>query len=349
MYPACPGIVSPMARNDQLIRQHKVLQILERVRFGKTIQELHDDVVEELGLPSLHNRTLKRDLEALQAAGFDVDHHDSPRGKVWKLGPLAKTTTHISFSSTELIALALGRELMHPLSGTQFGSGIESFWNKVKEEVPATVLSHYEKYRKTFRVQGLPIKSYESKQGIIKTINRGILEHRLLEVVYQSEGKPSKTRKIEPYEVILFRSSLYTIAAAHEDEDEKTRVRVWKLDRFEKATILDEWFKPPEDLDMDEFFGSSQTIFRSSDDETPYKVRLTSRAAVWVTEEPWHPEQTIEKISDEHSVLTVPVSNPRDAIPRILQLGSDAELLSPEEARKDLISIANEMLEQYKD
>lgn len=338
-----------MARNEQLIRQHKVLQILERVRFGKTVQELNDDVVEELGLPSLHNRTLKRDLEALQAAGFDVDHHDSPRGKVWKLGPLAKTTTHISFSSTELIALALGRELMHPLAGTQFGSGIETFWNKVKEEVPATVLSHYEKYRKTFRVQGLPIKSYESKQGIIKTINRGILEHRLLEVVYKSEGKPPKTRKIEPYEVILFRSSLYTIAAAHEDEDEKTRIRVWKLDRFEKATILDEWFKPAEDLDMDEFFGSTQTIFRSSDDETPYKVKLSSRAAVWVTEDPWHPEQTIEKISDDHSVLTFPVSNPRDALPRILQLGSDAELLSPEQARKEMIDIAKEMVQQYKD
>ena len=80
-----------MARNEQLIRQHKIMQILERVRFGKTIQELHDDVIEELGLPSLHNRTLKRDLEALQAAGFDVDQHDSPRGKIWKLGPLAKT------------------------------------------------------------------------------------------------------------------------------------------------------------------------------------------------------------------------------------------------------------------
>ncbi len=338
-----------MARNEQLIRQHKIMQILERVRFGKTIQELHDDVIEELGLPSLHNRTLKRDLEALQAAGFDVDQHDSPRGKIWKLGPLAKTTTHISFSSTELIALALGRELMHPLSGTQFGSGIDSFWKKVKDEVPATVLSHYEKYRKTFRVQGLPIKSYESKQGIIKTINRGILEHRILEVVYQSEGKPSKTRKIEPFEVILFRSSLYTIAADHEDENEKSRIRVWKLDRFEKATILDEWFKPPEDLDMDEFFGSTQTIFRSSDDETSYKVKLSSRAAVWVTEDPWHPEQTMEKISDTHSVLTVPVSNPRDALPRILRLGSDAELLSPEEARQELQAIAKEMVQHYED
>ena len=53
-----------MARNEQLIRQHKILQILERVRYGKTLQELQADIVEELGLKSLHTRTLRRDLEA---------------------------------------------------------------------------------------------------------------------------------------------------------------------------------------------------------------------------------------------------------------------------------------------
>lgn len=338
-----------MARNEQLIRQHKVLQILERVRFGKTLQELHDDVTEELGLKSLHTRTLRRDLEALQAAGFDVDVHDSPRGKIWKLGPMAKTATHISFSATELIALALGRELMHPLAGTQFGSGIESFWKKVREEVPSSVLGHYEKYRKTFRVQGLPIKSYESKQGIIKTINRGILEHRIIEVIYKSEGKEAKTRKIEPLEVILFRSSLYTIAAAHEDTDENSRIRVWKLDRFEKATLLDDYFKPPEDLDVDEFFGSSQSIFRSDADAIEYKVRLSEKAALWAAEEPWHPEQKLEQQSDTQFLLTVPDAHERDIYPKILALGSDAEVIYPEEARKDIINIIKEMGESYID
>jgi len=48
-------------------------------------------------------------------------------------------------------------------------------------------------------------------------------------------------------------------------------------------------------------------------------------------------------------VLTVPVSNPREALPRILQLGADAELLSPEEARLELKATAKEMLGLYKD
>ena len=134
-----------MARNEQLIRQHKILQILERVRYGKTLEELRDDLVDELGLVSLHTRSVRRDLEALQAAGIDVDAHDSGRGRVWKLGPKAKGSYQITASATELIALSLGRDLMYPLAGTPFWIGIESFWNKIREEIPDTVLDHYQR------------------------------------------------------------------------------------------------------------------------------------------------------------------------------------------------------------
>ena len=58
-----------MARNEQLIRQHRLLQILERTRFGYTLLELRDALRDELGLTSLHTRTIRRDIDALQAAG----------------------------------------------------------------------------------------------------------------------------------------------------------------------------------------------------------------------------------------------------------------------------------------
>ena len=61
-----------MARNEQLIRQHKLLELLERYRFGRTLVELRDEVVDELGLTSLHTRSIRRDLEAL---------HEGPSGR----------------------------------------------------------------------------------------------------------------------------------------------------------------------------------------------------------------------------------------------------------------------------
>ncbi len=113
-----------MARNEQLIRQHKILQVLERYRFGRTLSEIRDELVEELGLTSLHVRSVRRDLEALQSAGIDVDVHTIGRGKVWKLGPGVRASHKITATATELMALSLSRDLLYPLAGTPFWQGI---------------------------------------------------------------------------------------------------------------------------------------------------------------------------------------------------------------------------------
>ena len=60
------SLESSVARNEQLIRQHKILQILERRRYGATLEDLRDSVVEELGLSSLHVRSIRRDLQNLR-------------------------------------------------------------------------------------------------------------------------------------------------------------------------------------------------------------------------------------------------------------------------------------------
>ena len=335
-----------MARNEQLIRQHKILQILERVRFGKTIEELRDDLVDELGLSSIHTRTVHRDLEALQAAGLDVDSHEIQRGKVWKLGPQYKQTHRISASATELIALSLGRQLLFPLAGTPFWMGIESFWNKIREELPSTVLSHYEKFSRTLRVLGVPTKNYERQHGIIKTLNRAIMEHRVVEIVYHSLNKPPAQRTIEPYTIVLFQSSLYIIAAACEDSDPDTRVRSFKLDRFDKADVLDKWFKISPDFDIEKFIGNSLGMFIGNRPKD-FKIWIGSHAARWVQEDPWHPEQIVKQLKDGSIELTVKAAHDLEIIPRVLNLGADAEILSPASARQQMAEIVNKLVKRY--
>ena len=92
-----------MARNEQLIRQHRLLQILERTRFGYTLLELRDALRDELGLTSLHTRTIRRDIDALQAAGLDIVSLELDRGRVWKLGETTRTAYQINATATELL------------------------------------------------------------------------------------------------------------------------------------------------------------------------------------------------------------------------------------------------------
>ena len=54
-----------MPRGDQLARQWKIIQTLITSRKGKSAAELAEDL-------ECHPRTLYRDLEALQVAGFPI-------------------------------------------------------------------------------------------------------------------------------------------------------------------------------------------------------------------------------------------------------------------------------------
>jgi len=234
------------------------------------------------------------------------------------------------------------------LEGTPFWMGIETFWNKIQEELPDAVLSHYEKYRKILRVQGLKTKNYDKKLGIIKTINRSILEHRTLEIVYQSMGKEAKTRSIEPYEMCLHKSSLYVIAAASEVEDPETRVRVWKLDRFEKAKLLEVWFKEPEDLDLENFFGNELTIFHGSEEPRDFVIKVAAKYSTTLSEDPWHPDQKVERIDDSFVRVTVPdVTHEMEIMPQVMALGHEAEVVEPADVRASMLNVATEMLKMY--
>lgn len=339
-----------MARNEQLIRQHKVLQILERRRFGSTLEEIRGSVIEELGLTSLHERSVRRDLDALQAAGMDIISEDSERGKVWKMRKADIGLHKITISASELISLSMGRELLVPLIGTTFWQGIESFWNKVREQLPSGVWEHYQRYRKTLKVIGLPSKSYEKQQGMLRTINRAIAEHRKLEAEYEPPNKARTVRILEPYGLAIYQSSIYVAAIesdkpGNEDLEPNERLKNWKLDRFQKATALDEWFKPLDEVDL-EHVGQSVGIF-SGDKATPYRIKLTAKAARWLQEDPWHAQQEVSMEPDGSAILTVPAYHPMEVIPRVMQLGVEAELLEPKDARKAITELVHELAKKY--
>lgn len=336
-----------MARNEQLIRQHKILQILERLRFGATLEELRDSVVEELGLTSLHTRSIRRDLEALTAAGIPIGDEETQRGRVWKLNRSDKGLHKIAITASELIALSMGRDLMLPLVGTQFWIGIESFWNKVGEQLPAAVWEHYERYRRTMYVLGLPFKTYEKHQGILKTVNRAIQEHRILEMEYQVPGRTASIRKVEPYGVVLYQSSIYVVATeTSRDGEDSERLRHWKLDRFQSAKALDSWFKPDDAIDLQTHLGQSVGIF-SGAQATSYVIRLSAQAARWVQEDPWHPEQEIEQQADGHVLLSVKAFHDTEIIQRVLRLGAEAEVISPDHCRAEIKRTVEELANRY--
>jgi len=337
-----------MPRNEQLIRQHKLLQVLERTRAGQTVEELRVTIAQELALDSLHIRTVKRDLEALLAAGFDIENLALARGKAWRLGPRTRQAYHVQASATELIALSIGRDLLYPLAGTPFWQALEGFWNKLREGLPASVWKHYQTYRQMLYVRGLPAKSYARQHGLLSALNRAIQEHRVVQIEYQPPGRDPQSRKIEPYAVVFYQGSLYIVAAACELPPGEERIRHLKLDRFLRATPLDEFFQKPAEFDLEKHLAAGIGIF-SGGKPRDFKIRLSDRGARWVLEDPWHPDQRCEPQAGGGVIITVAAHHDLEIIPRVLALGTEAELLAPASARESLAAIVKELAKKYTD
>jgi predicted DNA-binding transcriptional regulator YafY len=335
-----------VARNEQLIRQHKLLHLLEESRYGRTLAELRDELVDALGLTNLSERTVRRDLEALQAAGFDVDVHESQRGTVWKLGPSLRGPTKIAASATELLALSMGRNLLLPLRGTPYWQGIESLWHKMKESLPEAVWKHFDRRRQSVLVRGTPPKSYDRQQGILATLNRAIQQHRVVQIEYQALGqdKPAE-REIEPYALVLHQGSLYVIAAAR-DAPTESAMRHLKLDRFHRATPLDQRFTPQDDFDAEKHFADSLGMYKAGQPQE-FRIRFSRRAAAWIAEDPWHAQQQLEPQPDGSAIATIPAAYELEIFARVLALGEDAELLSPPESRRSIVEKLELIRQKY--
>jgi predicted DNA-binding transcriptional regulator YafY len=292
---------------------------------------------------------VRRDLDALQAAGFDVGPQDVQRGRVWKLGPLHRSSHKVTTTATELMALSLGRDLLLPMMGTPFWTGIESFWHKIQESLPEAVWNHYEKYRAVLHVLGTPAKTYEKQRGILKTINRSILEHRRVQIEYQSLGSPQPSQRcICPYALALYQSSIYVIATTEDDPKNDAPLRHFKLDRFRKAVALDEWFKPRRDVDVRRHLSESIGIFSGSSPRN-FRIKISSLAARWVLEDPWHPEQSVTRHADGSITLSVKAAHDLEIIPRVLALGKEAEMLSPASARGAIRETIRQLESMYRD
>ena len=121
-----------MPRNDQITRQWYVLRRLEGTN-GLTLNEMVEHVPEDY---PKNPRTLRRDLEALQAAGFPLITERRNGQSRWRLMEGFRDIPALGFSATELMALLLGRTLLKPIEGTEIAESLNSALTKASAALP---------------------------------------------------------------------------------------------------------------------------------------------------------------------------------------------------------------------
>jgi predicted DNA-binding transcriptional regulator YafY len=105
-----------MARNDQAVRLLVVLKQLEASRQGLTLEQLAESLAPG---STRHPRTLRRDLVALEEAGYPLVTERINGQTCWRLMEGFRNVPGLRFSPSELMALTFSRRLITPLEGTE--------------------------------------------------------------------------------------------------------------------------------------------------------------------------------------------------------------------------------------
>jgi len=324
-----------MARGDQLARQWTIIQNLLASRRGKTIAELAESL-------ECHRRTVYRDLEALQSAGFPL-YSDLAEGRSrWSLIESARQSVPIPFSMTELMALYFSRDLLRVLENTVFHESLESLFRKVKATLPPETGHYLETYQRTVRVGAQPHKTYGAFRETIDLINQSIIAQNMLRIDYFTMSRKRRSsRRVAPYHLWFFDGSFYLIAYCYRRKD----VRVFAVDRIRSIDALEESFRRPDEAVVDSFMETSFGVFRG--ENVRVKVWFSPKVAGYIREKNWHATQKLSRLENDALLFEAEVAGTEEIKHWIMQWGSQAVVLSPDTLRTEIQTEAAALLQRY--
>ncbi|HUK56246.1 MAG TPA: hypothetical protein VLY20_06270, partial [Nitrospiria bacterium] len=159
-----------MARGDQALRQWKILTtVMSRARYGVTQKQLLDEI-EELVPRGKGKRTLQRDIQVLEQAGFPIDRSErNEDGEVsYKLLPTFHQVPPIMPTVQELIALAVARTHLSVFEGTPFKENLDNFWRKAQAIFPEDAREALEEAQGMYGTLDRPAMNYKQYKPLLE-------------------------------------------------------------------------------------------------------------------------------------------------------------------------------------
>jgi predicted DNA-binding transcriptional regulator YafY len=326
-----------MARGDQLARQWKIIQRLSVSRRGKTVRELAQNL-------DCHLRTLYRDLEALEAAGFPICIDRTNGTNRWSLMEGARNGFALPVSLPELMALYFGRDLLKPLSGTVFHDSLDTLFRKIKAVLAPDTLNYLGRIERCLRAGREPHKAYGPLKHTLDALGEAVLKRSTVDILYFTLSRNKVTRRrVDPYALWFHGGTFYLIGRCHL----KKCVLVFAVDRIRSLEATGDTFIQPADFDAERFMETSFGVFQGE----PVKVKIlfAPDAAGYVLEKTWHPSQKVAVHKDGSVLFEAEVAGTREIKLWVLRWGSKAQVLAPQSLREEIRIEAAEMLAHYTD
>jgi len=323
-------------RNQEVIRQWKVLHALESSRHGATIDALADDL-------DVTTRTIRRDLAALQEAGFPLyDERDAEGRARWRLGGQVLKGLETGFTLAELCALYLSRNMLEAVGGTPFQRDLTLAFARLEKMLSPRMRQFLDRLPQVLAAKPGPrARASGSSPDIVGRLLEATLHYRVARMKYHSVSSARmKDYLIHPYRLAFAQGGLYLLAYVPEYKD----VRTFAADRIASISLEKQTFTPSREI-PDDVFGNSLGV--NTGPPSHVEIAFDERVTPYVRARVWHPSQTLRDSGDGGVVLTMEVCNDLALRSWILGWGASARVLAPAALANDIRADLNNASAQY--
>jgi len=323
-----------MPRNDQLIRQWQLLRLLESSR-GVTLDEIVDRLPPDY---ARHPRTVRRDLEALEATFPLINERIEGRVR-WRLMDGFRQAPALSFSPTELMALVISRSLLRPLAGTEIQTALDSAMAKASRLLPSASIDYVQEVQNIFAVGLGPHKAYRQHRETIDRLTHAIAKKRTVQMRYYSASRlRTMRREVDPYRLWYAAGGLYLVGYCHLRKEP----RMFAVERMRGVTLTDHPYQLPLGFDLDAFVQDALMVMRGPRIEVG--LRFDKATAAWVKDRIWHPTQKIIWLKNGGLSMTLTVADSRELLGWVLSFGNGVRVIRPLSLAEAVSSEAKKIL-----
>ncbi len=326
-----------MSRNTEVIRQWTVLRELEAARQGLSVRRL----AEKTGVSK---RTMWRDLQALQEAGFPL-YTEEVNGETryrFDSRPV-RALPDKGFTLTQLCALYFSRTLVQCLAGTPFHAELKSAFDIFERALAPAMKTFLDRLPAVLAAKPAPAKRRDEAghREIIASLLDASLHTRRVSMRYHSlSSGRTKDYLIEPYRIAYADGGLYLFAYVPEYRE----VRTFAVERIKRLVVLEEHFEQVRDLGPEAF---PHSIGAGSGEPQRIELEFSARVAPYVGERQWHRSQKMREQPDGSLRLTLEVCVDWALRSWILGFGPFVRVVSPAALAEEIYEELDEARTQY--
>lgn len=320
-----------MADDDRIRSKAARLRRIEHRLYNTPGGLRVSDLAEDCGVA---RRTIYRDLMALDEMGVPVWEE---RGR-FGIDRAAYLST-VRLNINEAIALYFAARLLTHHSD-EHNPHIVSALDKLAAGLPdQTIAGSIAQAAAVVRAR--PVRSDYIRH--LEVLTRAWADRRIVLLRYRAPNRESTEREVAPYFIEVSRSTPAAYVIGHDRL--RDAIRTFKIERIERADLLDEHYTIPDDFDPSAFLASAWGVMDGA--EVRIHLRFSAEAAPRVRETVWHRSQQLIERGDGGCDLLMTIGGFREVMPWVLGWGADVEVLAPAVLRDEVAAHAARMATLY--